>query len=135
MCLREVRRVEAFDTHEVDPGAIASESGLVERPAAQIPEQGAWLEIDEADLLVKLATQGLLVGFSFLTATARSDPPVAVLVSVAEQQGAALLVHDHGTHVLAPGEAARAARELLEPAAALGPRHGGVRGRGGREDK
>jgi NAD+ synthetase len=55
VCLREVRRLEALDAHEVHAGEKASEAGLVESPTLVFPEQRAELEADEADLLVELA--------------------------------------------------------------------------------
>jgi hypothetical protein len=111
-----VRRLEAIDTHEVDAGEKASESRLVERPACAFPQQGADLEVDEADLLLQFAAQGLLIGLSLLATTSGRDPPAAVLVAVPEQQDAFVPVDDGSAHVLALGQAARPAGELLEPA-------------------
>ena len=54
--LREVRRLEAVDAHEVEAGAQPAESGLLERSSRGAPEQQrAELEVDQADLLVELA--------------------------------------------------------------------------------
>ena len=111
-----MRRLETIDTHEVDARAKASEPGFVERPAGAFPQEGADLEVDEADLLLQLAAQGLLVGLSLLATAPRRDPPVTVVVAVPEQQDAIVPVDDRGAHVLALGQAARPARELLEPA-------------------
>jgi len=130
-----VRRLEALDADQVDAREKASETGLVESPALVFPEQRAELEADEADLLVELAAERLLVVFTLLPAAARRDPPVAVLVAVAKEKSAAAFVDHGGTHALPPGEPARAAGELAEPAEPLVPRHGGVRGRGRREDE
>jgi len=100
LCLREVGRLEAIDAIEVDAGEKASEAGLVERPALLLPEQRAELELDEADFLLELAAQRLLVAFSVLAAAAGRDPPVAVVVAIAEEEDAAPLVDDRGTCAL-----------------------------------
>jgi hypothetical protein len=94
-------RLEAHDAHEVDALDKAPEPGLLPCPAAKLPEPWAERELDEADLLVELATERLLVGLSFLAAAAGRDPPGAVLVAVAEKKDAAPFVDDRGANGLA----------------------------------
>jgi hypothetical protein len=96
-------RLEAIDAYEVDPGAVAAEAGLVECPAADLPEQQAELEAGEADLLLELPAERLLVRLSFLPAAAGRGPPVTELVAVAEEQDPVLVVDDRGADGLALG--------------------------------
>src|SRR4051794_39666200 len=124
--LGEIRELEALDPHEVDARAKAPEAGLLTSPTAELPEQRAELELHETDLLLELATERLLVGFSFLAPAAGRDPPVAVLVAVAEEKDAAVVVHDGGANRLAFRQPALAPRELVEPAPPLVPRDRGV---------
>ena len=96
MRLGEMRRLEAIDTNAVDTGEKAPETGLLPGPAPQLPEQRAEIEPDEADLLLELAAERLLVGLSCLAAAAGRHPPVPLFVAVAEEQDAAPFVDDRG---------------------------------------
>ena len=63
MRLREVQRLEAIDTDEVDAGAKLPNRARPES-SPLLPEERAELEADEADLLVELAAQRLIVVFT-----------------------------------------------------------------------
>src|SRR5439155_9479129 len=133
--LGAVRRCEPIDGYVIGAREKASEARLLRRPAAKLPQEGAELEVDEADLLFELASERLLVGFPELAATAGRDPPVAVLVSVAEKKDAAAFVDDRRADRLPFRQPALASCELAEPAQPLLPWHRRVRGRCGREDE
>ena len=69
-------RLEAIDAYEIDAGEEAPETGLLTGPTTELPEQRAEREPDEADLLLELAAERLLVGFSLFAAAARRGPPL-----------------------------------------------------------
>src|SRR5438067_11435118 len=125
--------LERRHAHEIDAVRPAAVAGLLQAEAFLLPEQRPDLEAGEAALLLELAPQRLLVELTRLLPAARRDPPEAVVVAVAEEERAPRIVDDECADALPLREARGPAGELAEPPQPLGPRHGGIRGRGRRQ--
>ena len=111
----------------------AAVAGLLEPADLERPEQRALLELRQPALLAQLAPQGLDVGLARLLSAARRDPPHPVLVAVAEEQRATLVVDNEPAHADPHRQPRGAACQLLEGAQPRGPGHRRIRRRRRRE--